>query len=80
MKKITEYFRKAVLASSQGTCEFKNSEYKTISYQELESGIINKSKLDFLWKRKNVETVDVIIALKTVTTEFEDSGVTEKFK
>lgn len=84
MKKITEYFRNALAASSQGTREYKDDEFCTISFKELKIGCIDKSNLDFLWKdkhdadtaendesKKNIK--NVIIALKTVATEFEGS-------
>lgn len=84
MKKITEYFRNALAASSQGTREYKDDEFCTISFNELKMGCIDKSNLDFLWKdKRDADTAEddeskkniknVIIALKTVATEFEDS-------
>lgn len=88
MQKITEYFRNAVSASSQGTHEYKDNDFCTISIEELETGCIGKTTFDFLWKDKHEQDIDaddeskeniknVIIALKTVSTEFQDSEKTE---
>ena len=88
MQKITKYFRNAVAASSQGTHEYKDNDFRTISFKELEEGYIGDDTLNFLWedkKEQDIDTADeskgniknVMIALKTVSSEFEDSEKTE---
>lgn len=88
MQEITKYFRNAVAASSQGTHEYKDHEFCTISIEELKDGCIGEAAFDFLWKDKHELVNDeddeskknikhVIIALKTILTEFHDSEKTE---
>lgn len=88
MKNITEYFRNAVAASSQGTHEYKDNDFCTISFEELEGGCVSEATFNFLWKDKVEQIADeddetknnikhVIIALKTVVTEFEDGQKAE---
>lgn len=88
MYKITEYFRNAVAASLQGTHEYKDNDFCTISFEEIRRGWIDKQAYDFLWKKEHEQDVEVdnqssgdiknvIIALKTVVTEFEDGEKTE---
>lgn len=43
MQKITEYFRNAVAASLQGTHEYKDNDFSTISFKELETGCIGEA-------------------------------------
>lgn len=86
MQTITEYFRNAIAASSQGTHEYKDNDFCTITFHELETGSIEKSTVGFLWKDNQEEDIDVdeessiknvIIALKTLATEYEDGERTE---
>ena len=79
MKSVTKYFRNAILASAQGTIEYKNISFDTISRQEIEQGLINSKILNKIWKDKKGDriTKDVVIALKTIATEFSDAGYTE---
>lgn len=82
MKSVTKYFRNAILASAQGTIEYKNISFDTISSQEIEQGLINRKTTRRIWKNKEEErwertTKDVVIALKTIATEFSDAGYIE---
>lgn len=82
MKSVTKYFRNAILASAQGTIEYKNISFDTISSQEIEQGLINRKTTRRIWKNKEDErwertTKDVVIALKTIATEFSDAGYIE---
>lgn len=80
MKSVTKYFRNAILASAQRTIEYKNISFDTISWQEIEQGLINKKIAEKIWKnneRRERATKDVVIALKTIATEFSDAGHTE---
>lgn len=88
MLEITKYFRNAVAASSQGTIEYKNDDFCTITLEELKCGKISESASVFLWKKKyeqDIDTADeskthiknIIIELKTISTEFTDVARTE---
>lgn len=82
MKSVTKYFRNAILASTQGTIEYKNISFDTISWQEIENGLINHKVTEKIWRTKEDEnrertTKDVVIALKTIATEFSDAGYIE---
>lgn len=81
MKPITQYFRNAILASLQGTITYKDRLFVTITKEEVEDGslfapsyyelcgeepVVEEEKEEF---KKNV-----IIALKTVATEYLDGG------
>ncbi len=79
MLEITKYFRNAVAASSQGTIEYKNDEFCSVTLKELREGKLCKSASDFLWKKEyeqDINTIDesmaevknIIIALKTIST------------
>ena len=75
MKSVTKYFRNAILASTQRTVDYKNISFDTISRQEIENGLINRKATGKIWKTKEDErwertTKDVVIALKTIATEF----------
>lgn len=72
----------------QGTHEYKDNDFCTISFEEIRRGWIDKQAYDFLWKKEHEQDVEVdnqssgdiknvIIALKTVVTEFEDGEKTE---
>lgn len=85
MLEITKYFRNAVAASSQGTIEYKNYEFCSVTLDELREGKLCKSAINFLWKKEyeqDINTVDesitevknIIIALKTISTEFSESS------
>lgn len=85
MLEITKYFRNAVAASSQGTIEYKNDEFCSVTLEELREGKLCKSSINFLWKKEydqDINTVDeymtevknIIIALKTISTEFSESS------
>lgn len=88
MLEITKYFRNAVAASSQGIIEYKDNDFYTITLGELQCGAISEAANMFLWKirhESDIDSVDeskiqiknVIIALKTISTEFTDSLKTE---
>lgn len=82
MKSVTKYFRNAILASTQRTVDYKNISFDTISRQEIENGLINRKATGKIWKTKEDErwertTKDVVIALKTIATEFSDAGYIE---
>lgn len=77
MKNITKYFRNALAASTQNTISFKDGEFGSIMLQDLQSGIIDAGKISFLWKNKwntgkeeKEESKDIILAAKTIKTEF----------
>lgn len=85
MIEITKYFRNAVAASSQGTIEYKNDEFCSVTLEELREGKLCKAASDFLWKKESeheINTADeattkvksIIIALKTISTEFSESS------
>lgn len=78
MKAITEYFRNAVAASSQGTISYKDNYYSTTTYKQLQDSKLEKKVIDKLVKSKKkslekVELTPVIIALKTIQTEYKDA-------
>lgn len=47
MLEITKYFRNAVAAISQGTIEYKNDEFCSVTLGELRRGELCKSASDF---------------------------------
>lgn len=86
MKKITQYFRNAVLASTQGVIDYKNNHFETITWAEVEAGQINNETLNSLWEtignkdghgERKSKSLNVIIALKTIATEFLGGGYIE---
>lgn len=88
MKEITEYFRNVVAASSRVTLNYKDDNFCTISFEELKTGCVSAATLEFLWINKQEVNADadheekkniknIMIALKTVATEFEESEKTE---
>lgn len=86
MKQITRYFRNAVLASSQGVIDYKKEHFETIMWEEVKAGKINNETLKAIWEKVGdkeddekgkVQSKNVIIALKTIATEFLDGGYTD---
>lgn len=82
MKEITRYFRNAVLASSQGVIDYKNNHFETVTWTDISRGKINDEILNSMWKamenkedgEAKVQSKNVIIALKTMASEFLDGG------
>lgn len=81
MKEITQYFRNAVLASTQRKIDYKSMQFETITTQEVETGTIKCETLAKIWQGienkendKEEKYKDVIIALKTIATEFLEAG------
>lgn len=82
MRQITEYFRNAVAANAQRTVDYRNEKFCDISLSEIQEGKIQLQKISFLWKLNKSEvdeenyrkekSKDILIALKTVLTEFVD--------
>lgn len=78
MKTITEYFRSALNASTKMSIEFKDNEFETIFYEDIENGQLDFDSIKFLWKnnRENAEeekeknVKSVILAVKNIATEF----------
>lgn len=80
MKEITQYFRNAVLASTQRRIDYKSMQFETITRQEVETGRIKSKTLGEIWKgienkeNGNEKYKNVIVVLKTVVTEFLEAG------
>lgn len=84
MKKITKYFRNAILSSLQENIIFyKDNKFGTLTWTEIESGKVNVHDLDMLWSDTSESEINefekkqeknVIIALKTISTEYSEGG------
>lgn len=80
MKTITQYFRNAILASLQGTIKYKDRLFVTISKEEVELGkLFASSYFEFSGEEVTLDEKEelkkeVIIALKTIVTEFLGGG------
>ncbi|MFQ9524144.1 MAG: hypothetical protein ACLR2G_12590 [Phascolarctobacterium faecium] len=87
MNKITKYFRNAVLSASQCQINYKNDPFAILSLSEIENGQITSADIKFLWKsqsknekniqQKNKYPQSVIIALKTISSEFLNGNKTK---
>lgn len=86
MKEITQYFRNAVLASSQGVIDYKSSPFETATWEEVAAGKINDKTLNSIWEamkkkeedgEREAKNKSVIITLKTIASEFLDGGNVE---
>lgn len=85
MKEITKYFRNAILASLQGAINYSQNKFITITWSEVESGKINLQSLKNLcsYYSENEEAAgdlsnNLIIALKTIATEYLEGGSMKK--
>lgn len=83
MKNITDYFRNALLAARYPVVEYKDKVFATISWAEIMNGRLSLENGKEFWKNSIVgeegeEKVkkSVVIALKTILTEYEDGGDT----
>lgn len=87
MESVTRYFRNAVAASIQGTIDYKKDHFFVVTGEELLYGRLSEQNSFNIWKKEhssgsNVEeeklkTKSVMIALKTLATEFQDGEKTE---
>ena len=84
MKSVTNYFRNALLAAQYPTIEYKDKVFATISLEEVKSGCITSEEGKKFWDNSIVKEEykqrikkSVVIALKTVLTEYEDGGKTD---
>lgn len=87
MKSVTRYFRNAVAASMQGTVNYKKERFFVVTEGELLSGKLSEENNFNIWKmeydaesdndEEKLKIKNVIIALKTLATEFRDGGKME---
>ncbi|MCQ4636103.1 DEAD/DEAH box helicase [Anaerovorax odorimutans] len=89
MKQVTNYFRNAIAASTNGPIDYKKETFYTLTAGEVELGQLGSDSMAFLRTTGQDEEVDVqeddsnrktkqaIIALKTVSTKFVASKKTE---
>lgn len=84
MRKITKYFRNAILASLQESINYSQNEFVTITWSEIESGKISIQGLDILCSydsekddAKEDLPKNLVIALKTIATEYLEGGSVE---
>lgn len=68
MKSVTEYFRNTLIARSHMGMDYSQDTFATISIEDVENGFLNGSNLGLY-----VYDKEVIIALKTIQTEFQNS-------
>lgn len=81
MKSATNYFRNALLAAQYPVVEYKDKVFETITWAEIENGCLTAENVKRFWNDLAVKEADeerpirnVVIALKTVLTEYEDGG------
>lgn len=81
MKSATNYFRKALLAAQYPVIEYKDKVFETITWSEISKGCLTPENAKRFWDDVAVKEEDnekpkksVVIALKTVLTEYEDGG------
>lgn len=81
MKSATDYFRNAILAAHYPVIEYKDNVFETISWEEISQGRLTTENAKRFWDNVVVKEEDdeklkksVVIALKTVLTEYEDGG------
>ena len=81
MKSTTNYFRNALLAAQYPVIEYKDKVFETISWEEISNGCLMEEKAirfrdDVTIKEEDNEKPkkSVVIALKTVLTEYKDGG------
>lgn len=83
MKTITQYFRNAVLASLQGSICYRKNKFATVTWEEIKNGKLNLRSLDSIGllgqevDKNSGSSKKIIIALKTITTEFLDGDTLE---
>lgn len=85
MKRITKYFRNAVLAALQCNFEYKDGLFETLTFSEVYEGKVEQKKINFLWKGTAEYEADspeekecqknVIIALKTISSIFTEGNI-----
>lgn len=78
MKAVTNYFRNAVACSVQSSIDYKNRDFYTISPGELEAGKLNSEVTEAIFRNQKRDSINMIIALKTIATEFTDTSVDEE--
>ena len=81
MKSVTDYFRNALLAAQYPVIEYKDNVFETISWAEISKGCLISENAKRFWDDVTINEEDkerpkrsVVIALKTVLTEYEDGG------
>lgn len=81
MKSATNYFRNAILAVQYPVIEYKDKVFETISWVEISKGCLTTENAKRFWNDVAINEADnekpkksVLIALKTVLTEYEDGG------
>ena len=81
MKSATNYFRNALLAAQYPVIEYKDKVFETITWAEISKGCLTPENAKRFWDDVAVKEEDnekpqksVVIALKTVLTEYEDGG------
>lgn len=81
MKSATNYFRNALLAAQYPVIEYKDKVFETISWAEISKGCLTTENAKRFWDDTTIKEEDdekskksVVIALKTVLTEYEDGG------
>lgn len=87
MRSVTKYFRNAVAASMQGVIDYKKESFFVVTIEELLSGKLSEENNFNIWKmeydsesnidEEKIKIKNMIIALKTLSTEFQDGGKTE---
>ncbi len=83
MKTITQYFRNAVLASLQGSICYRKNKFTTVTWEEIKNGKLTLRSLDSIGLlgqevgKNSVSSKKIIIALKTIATEFLDGDTLE---
>lgn len=88
MKNITQYFRNAITAQTNQIIDFKNSKFITLSSEDVQSGkilVFTPEDIEIFFSRiqesENDEknTVNIILALKTICTVVEEAEKVEDF-
>lgn len=81
MKSATNYFRNALLTAQYPVIEYKDKVFETITWAEISKGYLTPENAKRFWDDVAVNEEDnekpkksVVIALKTVLTEYEDGG------
>ena len=83
MKEITEYFRNALIARSQGLCDYNEKNFP-ISNEDLKKGTLDINVLinNFLTDKNGniIQSGDIIIVLKTLIIPYKDGAKTDNNK
>lgn len=80
-KKVTRFYRDAILAQVNKGIDFKKDDFYPISLNDFEKGKIHKDIVEQIFttyeeenKKKNERTLPVIISVKTIRTNIEAAG------